>query len=88
MYLQHLSSIQHQIHIDAQGAGAKCAISNLEYGSSVAYRLEHTDEPYTLKLHLFLYIMKAMLVAYMSRITKKPTFCICENKDADQLRGI
>ena len=23
----------------------------------------------------------------MSRIMKKPTFCICENKDADQLRG-
>ena len=24
---------------------------------------------------------------YMSRIMRKPTFCICENKDADQLRG-
>ena len=23
----------------------------------------------------------------MSRVTRKPTFCICENKDADQLRG-
>ena len=23
----------------------------------------------------------------MSRVMKKPTFCICENKDADQLRG-
>ena len=23
----------------------------------------------------------------MSRIIRKPTFCICENKDADQLRG-
>ena len=23
----------------------------------------------------------------MSRFTRKPTFCICENKDADQLRG-
>ena len=23
----------------------------------------------------------------MSRIMRKPTFCICENKDADQLRG-
>ena len=22
----------------------------------------------------------------MSRVTRKPTFCICENKDADQLR--
>ena len=24
---------------------------------------------------------------YMSRIVRKPAFCICENKDADQLRG-
>ena len=23
----------------------------------------------------------------MSRIIRKPMFCICENKDADQLRG-
>ena len=26
-------------------------------------------------------------VAQMSRIVRKPAFCICENKDADQLRG-
>ena len=25
--------------------------------------------------------------AYMSRVVRKPTFCICENKDTDQLRG-
>ena len=25
--------------------------------------------------------------AYMSRNVRKPDFCICENKDADQLRG-
>ena len=24
---------------------------------------------------------------YMSRVMRKPTICICENKDADQLRG-
>ena len=23
----------------------------------------------------------------MSRVMRKPDFCICENKDADQLRG-
>ena len=23
----------------------------------------------------------------MSRLVRKPTFCMCENKDADQLRG-
>ena len=25
--------------------------------------------------------------SHMSRVMRKPTFCICENKDADQLRG-
>ena len=24
---------------------------------------------------------------HVSRVMRKPTFCICENKDADQLRG-
>ena len=24
---------------------------------------------------------------YLSRVMRKPTLCICENKDADQLRG-
>ena len=24
---------------------------------------------------------------FMSRVIRKPNFCICENKDADQLRG-
>ena len=24
---------------------------------------------------------------YLSRVVRKPAFCICENKDADQLRG-
>ena len=26
-------------------------------------------------------------VKEMSRVVRKPAFCICENKDADQLRG-
>ena len=30
---------------------------------------------------------KLFLLLYMSRVMRKPTFCICENKDADQLRG-
>ena len=28
-----------------------------------------------------------LLTLKMSRVMRKPTFCICENKDADQLRG-
>ena len=27
------------------------------------------------------------IILYMSRLMRKPTICICENKDADQLRG-
>ena len=30
---------------------------------------------------------KFITYVYMSRIVRKPAFCICENKDADQLRG-
>ena len=29
----------------------------------------------------------APLLYHMSRLMGKPTICICENKDADQLRG-
>ena len=29
----------------------------------------------------------ALSVPYMSLVERKPAFCICENKDADQLRG-
>ena len=28
-----------------------------------------------------------LFVPYMRRVVRKPAFCICENKDADQLRG-
>ena len=27
------------------------------------------------------------MLVHMSRVVRKPAFCICENKDADQLRG-
>ena len=30
---------------------------------------------------------KTHICSKMSRVMRKPTFCICENKDADQLRG-
>ena len=29
----------------------------------------------------------ALLTDEMSLVVRKPVFCICENKDADQLRG-
>ena len=30
---------------------------------------------------------KNVTIFHMSRVMRKPTFCICKNKDADQLRG-
>ena len=33
------------------------------------------------------HMTKAVMPIYMSRVVGKPAFCICENKDADQLRG-
>ena len=32
-------------------------------------------------------IKKKNIYIYMSHVVRKPAFCICENKDADQLRG-
>ena len=29
----------------------------------------------------------SFVVYFMSRIVRKPAFCICENKDADQIRS-
>ena len=32
-------------------------------------------------------ILRLVRESEKSRVMRKPTFCICENKDADQLRG-
>ena len=42
------------------------------------------------RLLIFLFIFlgtQCWVVDIMSRVMRKPAFCICENKDADQLRG-
>ena len=38
-------------------------------------------------LYKDVYVMMDPLAHQVSRVMRKPTFCICENKDADQLRG-
>ena len=38
---------------------------------------------YQIHVHALIHLMSP----YLSRVMRKPTFCICENKDADQLRG-
>ena len=30
---------------------------------------------------------RSNVIVQLSRVMRKPAFCICENKDADQLRG-
>ena len=32
-------------------------------------------------------LLVSMEICQMSLVVRKPAFCICENKDADQLRG-
>ena len=32
-------------------------------------------------------MLDVMYVEYLSRVVRKPAFCICENKDVDQLRS-
>ena len=39
------------------------------------------------RLLCYVLIKILMNLLYMSRIIRKPTICICENKDADQLSG-
>ena len=34
----------------------------------------------------FCYLGSIICLVYMSRVVRKPVMCICENKDADQLR--
>ena len=34
-----------------------------------------------------MHVSKSRTWLYMSRVVRKPAFCLCENKDADQLRG-
>ena len=36
---------------------------------------------------LYVHISTDGQIQYMSLVMRKPAFCICENKDADQLRG-
>ena len=37
--------------------------------------------------HVISFSLQRKSNSYMSRDVRKPAFCICENKDADQLRG-
>ena len=47
-------------------------------GSAIFYSIMYSLLSKDLAVHF---------TAHLSRVMRKPTFCICENKDADQLRG-
>ena len=38
-------------------------------------------------IYLANFIKAPVMRQYLSRVVRKPDFCICKNKDADQLRG-
>ena len=47
---------------------------------------QYTETLLTKMQHLFK-CQQFLAQDQMSRVMRKPTFCICENEDADQLRG-
>ena len=36
---------------------------------------------------MWMAMLNSVYAEHMSHVMRKPAFCICENKDADQLRG-
>ena len=54
---------------------------------TILYSLFITYAAKTIVLALIFSNPKTCIKLHISRIMRKPTFCICENKDADQLRG-
>ena len=45
------------------------------------------SNPYHLDTITLIYLAASRVNFHMSLVVRKPAFCICENKDADQLRG-
>ena len=60
---------------------------------AMIYLICNVSEPMILHLQKASFLMTRLIsfqpsiYIYMSRVMRKPTFDICENKDADQLRG-
>ena len=64
--------------VDFQGQGQR---SNLQNNYTLAMTGMREVEFKTF------YMVGILVGFYMSRIVRKPDFCLCENKGADQLRG-
>ena len=54
--------------------------------ANMSKETKSTTKRKILELYLSL-IMRKPAFYHLSRVMRKPTICICENKDADQLRG-
>ena len=62
-------------------------VVNRTIGAAAALNVIYfTSSMLIIKLYINTFL-KTRMVTLMSRVTRKPTFCICENKDADKLRG-
>ena len=61
-----------------------------DYWSDLEMKTRRDIDSYTLSRRYFKklrYYVNISMYYDVSRVMRKPEFCICENKDADQLRG-
>ena len=63
-------------------SGCAGVYQNSTFGQAAILPMKYTNAIVlgTVSQHYYAY-------HYMSRVVRKPVFCICENKEADQLRG-
>ena len=52
-----------------------------------AFKMFLTAHGSLVATHNFIKSSSLILHVHLSRVMRKPTFCICENEGADQLRG-
>ena len=51
------------------------------------YFIHHVTHTIVIYIYVSVLVLPMVELKHMSRVVRKPYFCICENKDEDQLRG-
>ena len=68
-------------HYDTHSVDRDKMIKACDASEALHWKMHfNTQSPIVLLLHVF------SSGHHLSRVVRKPAFCICENKDADQLR--